>query len=288
MKLEGKNVGSVLHHINQKRGINMEKEKLEKCADFLTEEECTILKEACYEFTITSKKEEWKVLIPKIRDLSYLYIYESEKEETLLIPAFKGITLDNWKLAVASIKLRHNIFYLNDNPGAYDETPEIFFKNLKNILHKYFSEELSKTVLYYYGFIDGREHTFKETGEYLEMSKQTIRMRMNDFWRKARRNKEFVRLVRHSPEWYEKNQYTIEAEELEMKTRVYLASCNLASVKLLNLPNDTAEILIEKEVRIFGEIIYETEKFQSLPEIHKAQAKQALKAFFQEMVEKTM
>ena len=127
MKIEGKNVGSVLHHINQKRGINMEKEKLEKCADFLTEEECTILKEACYEFTITSKKEEWKVLIPKIRDLSYLYIYESEKEETLLIPAFKGITLDNWKLAVASIKLRHNIFYLNDNPGAYDETPEIFF-----------------------------------------------------------------------------------------------------------------------------------------------------------------
>ena len=288
MKLEGKNVGSVLHHINQKRGINMEKEKLEKCADFLTEEECTILKEACYEFTITSKKEEWKVLIPKIRDLSYLYIYESEKEETLLIPAFKGITLDNWKLAVASIKLRHNIFYLNDNPGAYDETPEIFFKNLKNILHKYFSEELSKTVLYYYGFIDGREHTFKETGEYLEMSKQTIRMRMNDFWRKARRNKEFVRLVRHSPEWYEKNQYTIEAEELEMKTRVYLASCNWASVKLLNLPKDTAEILIKKEVRIFGEIIYETEKFQSLPEIHKAQAKQALKAFFQEMVEKTM
>lgn len=288
MKLEGKNVGSVLHHINQKRGINMEKEKLEKCADFLTEEECTILKEACYEFTITSKKEEWKVLIPKIRDLSYLYIYESEKEETLLIPAFKGITLDNWKLAVASIKLRHNIFYLNDNPGAYDETPEIFFKNLKNILHKYFSEELSKTVLYYYGFIDGREHTFKETGEYLEMSKQTIRMRMNDFWRKARRNKEFVRLVRHSPEWYEKNQYTIEAEELEMKTRVYLASCNWASVKLLNLPKDTAEILIEKEVRTFGEIIYETEKFQNLPEIHKAQAKQALKAFFQEMVEKTM
>lgn len=288
MKLEGKNVGSVLHHINQKRGINMEKEKLEKCADFLTEEECTILKEACYEFTITSKKEEWKVLIPKIRDLSYLYIYESEKEETLLIPAFKGITLDNWKLAVASIKLRHNIFYLNDNPGAYDETPEIFFKNLKNLLHKYFSEELSKTVLYYYGFIDGREHTFKETGEYLEMSKQTIRMRMNDFWRKARRNKEFVRLVRHSPEWYEKNQYTIEAEELEMKTRVYLASCNCASVKLLNLPKDTAEILIEKEVRIFGEIIYETEKFQSLPEIHKAKAKQALKAFFREMVEKTI
>ena len=288
MKLEGKNVGSVLHHINQKRGINMEKEKLEKCADFLTEEECTILKEACYEFTITSKKEEWKVLIPKIRDLSYLYIYESEKEETLLIPAFKGITLDNWKLAVASIKLRHNIFYLNDNPGAYDETPEIFFKNLKNLLHKYFSEELSKTVLYYYGFIDGREHTFKETGEYLEMSKQTIRMRMNDFWRKARRNKEFVRLVRHSPEWYEKNQYTIEAEELEMKTRVYLASCNCASVKLLNLPKDTAEILEKKELRIFGEIIYETEKFQSLPEIHKAKAKQALKAFFREMVEKTI
>lgn len=288
MKIEGKNVGSALGHINQKRGINMEKEKLEKCADFLTEEECTILKEACYEFTITSKKEEWKVLIPKIRDLSYLYIYESEKEETLLIPAFKGITLDNWKLAVASIKLRHNIFYLNDNPGAYDETPEIFFKNLKNLLHKYFSEELSKTVLYYYGFIDGREHTFKETGEYLEMSKQTIRMRMNDFWRKARRNKEFVRLVRHSPEWYEKNQYTIEAEELEMKTRVYLASCNCASVKLLNLPKDTAEILIEKEVRIFGEIIYETEKFQSLPEIHKAKAKQALKAFFREMVEKTI
>ena len=30
MKIEGKNVGSVLHHINQKRGINMEKEKLEK------------------------------------------------------------------------------------------------------------------------------------------------------------------------------------------------------------------------------------------------------------------
>ena len=288
MKIEGKNVGSVLHHINQKRGINMEKEKLEKCADFLTEEECKVLKEVCHDFASTSKKEEWKVLIPKIRDLSYLYVYENEKKETILIPTFKGITQDNWRLVVSCMKLRHNIFYLNDNPGLYDATPEIFFENLKKLLHKYFSEELGKTVLYYYGFIDGREHTFKETGEYLEMSKQTIRMRMNDFWRKARRNKEFVRLVRHSPEWYEKNKYTLEAEQLEMKTRSYFAACDWASVKLLNLPEDTAEILEEKELRIFGEIIYETEKFQSLPEMHKAKAKQALKAFFREMVEKTI
>ena len=96
------------------------------------------------------------------------------------------------------------------------------------------------------------------------------------------------RFLNGKGEWYEKNKYTLEAEQLEMKTRSYFAACDWASVKLLNLPEDTAEILAKKELRIFGEIIYETEKFQSLPEMHKSRVKQSLKDFFREMVEKTI